>query len=209
MNAAPSLNLSDLNLDAERLRSLQQHVAAPRNPALFRPGAAPLLPRVVVPVIVQGAAASAGPPMDTWETIAMAQKLLNEQGDLFFLTDQKCAVGAMQRLLEQTPFGRVEEYFSFRRKAGEDDKTSPVKYSLYCPELEEDDADPLCALRALILSGEQKTLPGLRCIFHNFLHLSFFLSHPSYATCSPAFSHASMLGARTLHVKIGAFDTFT
>ena len=66
-----------------------------------------LLPRVVDPVIVQGAAASAGPPIDT---IAMAQKLLNEQGELMFKTDQKCAVGAMQRLLEQMPFGRVETY---------------------------------------------------------------------------------------------------
>ncbi len=38
---------------------------------------------------------------------------------------------------------------------------------------------------------QQYPVPGLSCIFHNFL-LSLFLSHPSYVTCSPAFSHASV-----------------
>jgi hypothetical protein len=238
MSAAQPLNFDELELDADQLRSLQEHLAARRNaaevpaapPPLLGPSAAPLLHRAVTPVIVQGAAASAVPhiAMDGLPSaatadsvdaaasagprIAMAgriEKLLNEQSDLRFLVDQKCAVDAMQSLLRQQPFGKVEAYFSSHRKTAELDTFSPLHYTVLCPELEKDDADPLCALRALILSGEQKTLPGLRCIFHNFLHLSFFLSHPSYATCSPAFSHASMLGARTLHVKIGAFDTFT
>jgi len=114
-----------------------------------------------------------------------------------FKTDQKCAVDAMQSMLQQTPFGRVEKYFSFRRKAGEDDKTSPVKYSLYCPELEEDDADPLCALRDLILSGEERTLPGLRYITF-FIYLSFSLTHLMPPAVLHSATHVCWVRARCM-----------
>jgi hypothetical protein len=59
------------------------------------------------------AAAPAGPHLAMAGTI---QALLNEQIELRFLVEQKCAVDAMQSLRRQQPCGVVEEYFSSRRK---------------------------------------------------------------------------------------------
>ena len=92
------------------------------------------------------------------------EALLGEQGELEFLVEQKLAVKAMEALRRQLPSGIVEEYFSSRRKAGEADIRGPVHFSVYCKELETEDAAPLLALKEVILSGTKMTLPGLRCV---------------------------------------------
>jgi hypothetical protein len=92
----------------------------------------------------------------------------------------------MKDLRRQLPSGIVEDYFMSRRSAGEADKTAPVHFTVYCPELAEDDAAPLLALKEVILSGEKLTLPGL----------------------SPAFSEACMLGALTVFQQTQTFTSY-
>ena len=152
------------------------------------------------------AAAPAGPHL---AMAGIIQALLNEQIELRFLVEQKCAVDAMQSLRRQQPCGVVEEYFSSRRKASEADKTSPLHFSVLCPELAANNALPLLALKALILSGEKTTLPGLRCISSSIsLSLSPILCHLQSCIQRRMYTGSAQAVPRVQLVQVSQFTNF-